>query len=165
MKNYLKTFANKESLVQAMKVGAVGAFNTVGTFVIFNAMRMAGLSVFVAITVAYVITTFLSYLINRRWTFSLVDGHVSGRETAAFFGVNIVAYLASLTIVWLADQLFGPLSRIGENVALLVAAMILILPKLASYRDLVFGRALREKMPSDSPQPSAVSRQPESDSE
>jgi putative flippase GtrA len=149
VKNYLKTFANKESLVQAMKVGAVGVFNTVGTFVIFNAMRMAGLSVFVAITVAYVVTTFLSYLINRRWTFSLVDGHVSGRETAAFFGVNIVAYLASLTMVWLADQLFGPLSRIGENVALLVAAMILILPKLASYRDLVFGKALKDQAEPD----------------
>ena len=48
-------------------------------------------------------------------------------------------------MVWLADQLFGPLSRIGENVALLVAALILILPKLASYRDLVFGKALKER--------------------
>ena len=150
MRNYLKTFANKESLVQALKVGAVGVFNTAGTFVIFNAMRLAGLSVFVAITVAYIVTTFLSYLINRRWTFALVDGHVSGRETVAFFGVNIVAYVASVSMVWLADQLFGPLSRIGENVALLAAAMILILPKLASYRDLVFGRALREKTDSGS---------------
>lgn len=148
MKNYLKTFANRESFVQAMKVGAVGVFNTLGTFVIFNAMRMAGLSVFVAITVAYVITTFLSYLVNRRWTFSLVDGHVSGRETMAFFGVNIVAYLASVAMVWVADQLFGPLNRIGENVALLAAALILILPKLASYRDLVFGRALKESVAS-----------------
>jgi putative flippase GtrA len=148
VKNYLKTFANRESFVQAMKVGAVGVFNTLGTFVIFNAMRMAGLSVFVAITVAYVITTFLSYLVNRRWTFSLVDGHVSGRETMAFFGVNIVAYLASVAMVWVADQLFGPLNRIGENVALLAAALILILPKLASYRDLVFGRALKESVAS-----------------
>ena len=145
MKEYLKTFANRESLVQAVKVATVGVFNTVATFIIFNAVRFAGASWFVAITVAFTITTFLSYLMNRRWTFSLVDGHVSGRETAAFFGVNIVAYLASVAMIWLADELFGPLTQVGENVALLVAAAILILPKLASYRDLVFGRAFREK--------------------
>jgi putative flippase GtrA len=145
VKEYLKTFANRESLVQAVKVATVGVFNTVATFIIFNAVRFAGSSWFVAITVAFTITTFLSYLINRRWTFSLVDGHVSGRETVAFFGVNIVAYLASVAMIWLADELFGPLTQVGENVALLVAAAILILPKLASYRDLVFGRALGEK--------------------
>lgn len=145
VKEYLKTFANKESVVQLAKVAAVGVFNTVATFVLFNVMRWAGFSWFVAITVAFTITTFLSYLINRRWTFSLVDGHVSGRETAAFFGVNIVAYLASVGMIWLADELFGPLTRVGENIALLLAAGILILPKLASYRDLVFGKALKEK--------------------
>jgi putative flippase GtrA len=145
VKEYLRTFANRESLVQAMKVATVGVFNTVATFIIFNAVRFAGFSWFVALTVAFTITTFLSYLMNRRWTFSLVDGHVSGRETVAFFGVNIVAYLASVAIIWLADELFGPLSQVGENVALLFAAAILILPKLASYRDLVFGRALRDK--------------------
>ena len=155
MKRYLKTFANKESLVQVVKVAIVGVFNTVATFVLFNAVRWAGFSWFVAITVAFTITTFLSYLINRRWTFSLVDGHVSGRETAAFFGVNIVAYLASVGMIWLADELFGPLSRIGENVALLIAAGILILPKLASYRDLVFGRALKEKTESGAGRPTS----------
>jgi len=145
VKEYLKSFANKESLVQAAKVATVGVFNTVATFILFNAVRWAGFSWFVAITVAFTLTTFMSYLINRRWTFALVDGHVSGRETVAFFGVNIVAYLGSVGMLWLAEELFGPLSRIGENVALLVAAGILILPKLASYRDLVFGRALEEK--------------------
>jgi putative flippase GtrA len=155
VKRYLKTFANKESLVQVAKVAIVGVFNTVATFVLFNAVRWAGFSWFVAITVAFTITTFLSYLINRRWTFSLVDGHVSGRETVAFFGVNIVAYLASVGMIWLADELFGPLSRIGENVALLIAAGILILPKLASYRDLVFGRALKEKTESGAGRPTS----------
>jgi putative flippase GtrA len=158
VREYLKTFANKESLVQGMKVALVGVFNTAATFILFNAVRWGGFSWFVAITVAFTITTFLSYLINRRWTFALVDGHVSGRETAAFFGVNIVAYLGSVGMMWLADELFGPLTRIGENIALLIAAGILILPKLASYRDLVFGRALRAN------QASGISHQPETES-
>ncbi|MEN8240024.1 MAG: GtrA family protein [Actinomycetota bacterium] len=165
MKSYLKTFANRESVVQAMKVATVGVFNTVATFILFNAVRWAGFSWFVAITVAFTITTFLSYLINRRWTFSLVDGHVSGRETVAFFGINIVAYFASVAMIWLAEELFGPLSRIGENVALLVAAGLLILPKLASYRDLVFGRALKQnQLTADSRQPTADSHQAAADS-
>ena len=146
MREYLKTFANKASLVQAVKVAAVGVFNTVATFILFNGMLLVWSAWFPAITVAFTVTTFLSYLINRRWTFSLVDGHVSGRETVAFFGVNLVAYVASVGIMWLADVLFGPLGPLGYNIALLVAAGILILPKLASYRDLVFGRALQEKL-------------------
>jgi putative flippase GtrA len=87
----------------------------------------------------------MSYLINRRWTFELRDGRVSGRETAAFFGVNVVAYFASVAIVWGADMLFGPLTRLGYNLALIVAAGLLILPKLAGYRDIVFSRALDDK--------------------
>lgn len=149
MRHYLKSFANKESLVQGIKVAIVGVFNTIATFVLFNLVRMAGFSWFVAISVAFALTTFMSYLINRRWTFSLVDGRVSGRETVAFFGVNLVAYLASVGIIWLAETLFGPLSRIQENFALLFAAGVLILPKLASYRDLVFGKALREQTDTD----------------
>ena len=149
MRQYLQSFANRESLIQAIKVAVVGVFNTAASFALFNLVLIAGSTWFTAITVAFTVTTFLSYLLNRRWTFSLVDGHVSGRETIAFFAVNIVAYLASVGIIWLAETLFGPLSRLGYNIALLAAAAVLILPKLASYRDLVFGRALKDKTEAD----------------
>jgi putative flippase GtrA len=145
VKNYLKTFANRESLVQAVRVGAVGVINTFVSFGLFNVFLTMRWSWFWAITVSFALTTFMSYLINRRWTFELKDGRVSGRETAAFFGVNILAYLASVAIVWVADSLFGPLSRLGYNLALVVAAGLLILPKLAGYRDVVFSRALDDK--------------------
>ena len=55
--------------------------------------------------------------------------------------------------MWLAETLFGPLSTLGYNAALLFAAGVLILPKLAGYRDLVFGKALREQ---DEPEPAGV---------
>jgi hypothetical protein len=87
----------------------------------------------------------MSYLINRRWTFDLRDGNVSGRETASFFGVNIVAYAVSAGIMALAQTWFGPLSRLGENFVLIIAAGLLILPKLAGYRDIVFGKALEDQ--------------------
>ncbi len=144
MRSYLQTFANRESLFQAIKVGIVGVFNTVVSFAMFNLLLVVvGWAWFPSITVSFAVTTFLSYLINRRWTFSLTGGGVSGRETLSFFGVNIVAYFASVVIMWIAETLFGPLSPLGSNLALLFAAGVLILPKLAGYRDLVFGKALR----------------------
>lgn len=145
MKSYLKTFANRESLNQMVKIGIVGVFNTVVSFSLFNIFRVVGMSPQWSLGIAFGLTTFVSYVINRRWTFSLKDGHVSGRETAAFFGVNIVAYALSAGMMALAQNWFGPLSRLGENVVLILAAGLLILPKLAGYRDVVFGRALEEK--------------------
>ncbi len=140
------TFANRESLHQALKVAIVGVLNTVVSFTLFNVFLVAlGWTWFASITVSFALTTFMSYVINRRWTFLLTEGGVSGRETASFFGVNILAYVASVGIVWLAERLFGPLSTIGYNIALLFAAGILILPKLAGYRDVVFGKALKQQ--------------------
>lgn len=144
MKKYLKTFANRESFNQVLKVSTVGVFNTVVSFALFNLYLWMGWSWFWSITVSFALTTFMSYLLNRRWTFALKDGEVSGRETLSFFGVNIVAYFASVGIIWTADTFFGPLSTLGYNLALLFAAGLLILPKLAGYRDIVFGRALRD---------------------
>ncbi len=144
MKNYLKTFANKESLNQAVKVGLVGVLNTIVSFALFNVFLTLGMSWFWSITVSFALTTFMSYLINRRWTFELKDGKVSGRETVSFFVVNVAAYFASVAIVWIADVMFGPLDRLGYNVALVFAAGLLILPKLAGYRDVVFRKALSE---------------------
>ena len=145
MKKYLKTFANRESMNQAIKVGIVGVFNTIVSFSLFNVFRVMGISAQWSLAIAFGLTTFISYLINRRWTFDLKDGRVSGRETASFFGVNIVAYAVSAGIMALAQTSFGPLSRLGENLVLIIAAGLLILPKLAGYRDIVFGKALEDQ--------------------
>ncbi len=153
MRNYVMTFANRESAIQVVKVGIVGVFNTIVSFTLFNIFLASGMSWFWSISVSFALTTFVSYLLNRRWTFALTDGHVSAAETASFFGVNIAAYFGSVGILWLAETLFGPLDTIGYNIALLVAAGLLILPKLAGYRDIVFGKALR----ADEPTPVAVS--------
>ena len=142
MKRYLKSFANRESAVQAVKVALVGVLNTVVSFTLFNIFLAIGLGWFVSVTASFALTTFMSYLINRRWTFELTDGRVSASETASFFGVNIAAYVATVGIMWVAETLFGPLGTIGYNLAMLLAAGLLILPKLAGYRDIVFSKAL-----------------------
>lgn len=142
MKQYLRSFANKESFFQAIKVGLVGVFNTIVSFALFNIFLTLSWSWFWSITVSFALTTFMSYLINRRWTFELKDGKVSGKETIAFFGVNLAAYFASIAIIAAAEGMFGELGRLGYNLALVFAAGVLILPKLAGYRDIVFSDAL-----------------------
>lgn len=142
MKNYLRTFISCESAVQAVKVGIIGVFNTIVSFSFFNVFLAVGALWFWSITVSFAITTFLSYFLDHRWTFELKDGRVSMRETTLFFGVNIAAYFALVGLMWLAKTLFGLLLTIGYSVALLFAVGLLILPKLARYRDIVFGDAL-----------------------
>ena len=144
MNGYLKTFRTRETFRQFMKTGMVGVVNTVVSFAIFNIMRVFGLSVFWSITVAFALATLMSYVLNRRWSFRLGEGGESMPETAKFFIVNILAWAATQLFMWLADAWFGPLGRLGENVALLVASAIILLPKFATYRDLVFRSALDE---------------------
>ena len=145
MKSYLLSFANRESAFQAVKVALVGVANTITYLALFNVFLAAGLAWFWAVTISFVLTTLMSYALNRRWTFSLSEGAGSVRETASFFVVNITAYIASVVIIWLADTLFGPLGTIGYNLAAAFAAGLLVLPKLAGYRDMVFNRALEER--------------------
>jgi hypothetical protein len=44
--------------------------------------------------------------------------------------------------MWVAETLFGPLSRVAANAVYLGVSLLILLPKFASYRDLVFGAAL-----------------------
>jgi putative flippase GtrA len=151
MNKYLRTFANQASFFQAIKIGLVGVLNTVVSLAMFNVfLVLLDWGWFWSLTVSFALTTFMSYVLNRRWTFELKDGKVSGKETATFFGINVAAYVLSAVIVWTADQVFGPLDDLGYNVALIFAAGLLILPKLAGYRDVVFSKALSEEDESES---------------
>jgi putative flippase GtrA len=104
-----------------------------------------------AVSVAFALTTFMSYLLNRVWTFELKDGRVSGRETVRFYLVNVAAWAGTAGSMWLAEAMLGPLSTIAANVVYLITSIVILLPKFASYRDIVFGKAIKEQenSPSD----------------
>ena len=142
MKNYMKTFMTGETASQFVKTGLVGVVNTVVSFAIFNIGRVVGLNVPLSITAGWIVATGVSYVLNRRWSFQLNDGGENARETGRFAVINLLAWAATLGLMWLAEQWFGPLSRLGENVALLVVSGIILIPKFASYRDIVFRKAL-----------------------
>ena len=144
---YVRSFFDREGIGQMAKLLVIGVVNTVVYFAMVN--LLIGLSkvgpdvpLFWRVTVSFAVATEVSYLLNRRWTFGLKGGVGPWRETAVFFAVNAVAWAATVGIVLGAEKLFGQLDWVRENVANLVAGVVILLPKLASYRDLVFRRAL-----------------------
>lgn len=142
MKSYLKSFMNRDAATQFVKVGMVGVLNTILYFVLFNIFREFGIGLVASVTLAFAAATLFSYLVNRRWTFRIVSASPSIAEGSKFYVVNIVAWAVTVAVVLAADWLFGPLSRLGENIANVVAAGLILLPKFASYRDLVFRRSI-----------------------
>ncbi len=154
MKNYLRSFANSESMVQVVKVGIIGVLNTVVSLLLFSillvvlggeAERTDGfdISVFLATTIAFALTTLMSYILNRRWTFQLDQATGGGGETAKFFAINGVALLVTNVVVSGANAVWGPMSDTGLRIAYIGAAVLIILPKFAGYRDVVFKKAMK----------------------
>lgn len=149
---YVRSFLDRESFGQMVKVGLIGVLNTLSTLVLLNVFQWFGWTPVWSVTWAFAITTFVSYVLNRIWTFAL-DGAVSGRETAVFYAVNGAAWAATASGMWVADRFFGPLSQLQSNVVYLAIGFLILLPKLASYRDVVFIAALRPNPEPDEPLP------------
>ena len=145
MRNYLASFLTKEALEQFVKVGLVGIANTIASFLLFNLFLWMGWWSVVAVSAAFASTTFMSYLLNRTWTFEIKDGTVSGRETANFYLVNLAAWAGTAGTMWFAESFFGPLSTGAANGVYLITSVVILIPKFASYRDLVFGEAISEQ--------------------
>ena len=145
MKSYLKTFLTWEAVGQFAKLALIGVVNTVVYFSLINVFRTIDIALFTRTTLAFAIATLVSYFLNRRWTFQIKHGWASAPETVKFFLVNVAAWAVTASIVVFADRNWGPLTRLEENVANVLATGLILLPKFASYRDLVFRSALREE--------------------
>ncbi len=141
---YVRGFFSREGISQMAKLVIIGVVNTGVDFGVFNLFPQSVL-LFWRVTIAFAVATEVSYLLNRRWTFQLRGHDGIWRETTVFFLVNGVAWAATVGIVLGAEAVFGDLSRLGENMAKLVAGVVILLPKLASYRDLVFRRSLARR--------------------
>jgi putative flippase GtrA len=160
LKNYIKSLFTPTALQQLVKVGLIGVVNTIVSFTLFNVFLsvLGGVKTvdegfnweqFWSVALSFIIATFVSYLLNRRWAFALRDSGDAARETAHFFAINLVAWAITQAFVSGADVLWGPLSRLGGNVAYISAALVIIIPKFAGYRDIVFRKAIDEQARQD----------------
>jgi putative flippase GtrA len=145
MKSYLKTFLTWEAAGQFAKLAVIGVVNTVVYFASLNLFRTLDVPLLSRTTLSFAIATLVSYFLNRRWTFQIKRGWASIRETVKFFLINAAAWAVTAAIVLFADDNWGPLSRLEENLANVVATGFILLPKFASYRDIVFRSALRSE--------------------
>lgn len=154
MKNYVKSLFTPEAIRQLIKVGLVGVFNTIVSFALFNLfLSMLGgtksvdegfnWEQFWAIALSFLIGTVVSYLLNRRWTFELSDQPDElRRESTHFVLINFAAWAFTQFIVGSADWIWGPLTRFQQNFFYLGASGLIIIPKFAGYRDIVFRKAI-----------------------
>jgi putative flippase GtrA len=142
VKNYVKTLMHREALTQMVKLGFIGGFNTFVTLALSLLFRKLGMVDVLAVAAAWVLGTLLSYFLNRRWTFSLDSKGANVRETSHFFVVNVVAGALTVGFVWLAGRMRGDLSDAEFLGAQILASAIIVIPKFAAYRDVVFKRSL-----------------------
>jgi putative flippase GtrA len=153
VKSYLKSLFTPTAIRQLVKVGMVGVVNTVVSFSLFNIFLgvLGGTKTvdegfnweqFWSIALSFLIATFVSYALNRRWTFQLSESGDMRRETAHFVAINVAAWAITQAVVGGADWIWGPLTRLQQNLFYLLAAALIILPKFAGYRDIVFRKAI-----------------------
>ncbi len=146
MMAYLRSLVTREAIGQFFRLGLIGGLNTIVYFVLLNVFfSVVGLSDFWSVTWAFVLATGLSYVLNRRWTFQIKKGRGSLKETLVFYAVNLAAWAATVGLVELAERIFGASTALQINLASLLATGIILIPKFASYRDLVFKKALGEE--------------------
>ncbi len=151
MKRYLQSFLTREAAGQFVRLAVIGGLNTLVYFALLNTFRWGvHLSSFWSVTWAFALATAMSYILNRRWTFKIKHGRGSFRETFWFYVVNLAAWGATVGVVKIAERMFGELGPLGLNAANIVATGFILLPKFASYRDLVFGKALRKQKDTNS---------------
>ncbi len=127
------------------KFGVVGLIALVVDVGLFNLLMFTGQGLLddrplTAKAIAVVAATAVSYGLNRNWTFSHRGGHTSRwREYALFFGLNGIAMLITLSVLWFSHYALGLDSVLADNISANVIGLGLgTVFRFWSYRKWVF---------------------------
>jgi putative flippase GtrA len=128
------------------KFGVVGIMAMVIDVGLFNLLMFVGGGgpmadkPLTAKAIAVIVATAFSYGLNRNWTFSHRGGRSSKwLEYALFFGLNGVAMLITLSVLWFSHYALGLTSPIADNIAANVIGLGLgTVFRFWSYRKWVF---------------------------
>jgi putative flippase GtrA len=100
-----------------------------------------------AFTVANIVATVLSYVLNREWAFNSRGGRERRHESALFFAVNAVAIGVSDIPLWIARYVFDlrapDVSRMVQEISdfgfgILAGTLVAMAFRLWAYRKWVF---------------------------
>jgi putative flippase GtrA len=124
---------------EALRFGAVGLANTVLYFVIFNVTM--GIGAVKATVIATVVTTTLSYLANRHWTYKHRPKTALRREYTLFFAFNLAGMVIQSGVVGVGKYGLGlneGSDRIAFNLATCVGIGLATAFRFWAYRTMVF---------------------------
>jgi putative flippase GtrA len=127
---------------EALRFGAVGLGNTVLYFAIFNVTM--GIGAVKATVIATVVTTTLSYLANRHWTYRTRPKNALRREYVLFFAFNLAGMLIQSGVVGVGKYGLGlneSRDRIAFNIATCLGIGLATAFRFWSYRTMVFAPA------------------------
>jgi putative flippase GtrA len=117
-------------------VGAVGAIVTIGGA---EALQSAGTDKYLAVTIATIVATVVTFVGNRYWTFSHRAGNGTAYESTMFFILNGVGLLIYYGCIWIIQDLAGLTGRGWYGVALILGTALGTLFRFWSYRKWVWG--------------------------
>jgi putative flippase GtrA len=118
-------------------VGAVGAVVTIGGA---EAMQIGGMDKYVAVTIATIVATVVTFVGNRYWTFSHRAGNGTAHESTMFFILNGVGLLIYYACIWIIQDVGGLTGKAWYGVALIVGTVLGTLFRFWSYRKWVWGK-------------------------
>src|SRR5579862_8678761 len=99
---------SRQIIHEAAKFGVVGAIGFVVNLAGADVLRYdVGLNKYVALTIATVLATIVTFIGNRYWAFRHRGGDGTTREGVLFFVLNGVALLIQYASVWVINDLLG----------------------------------------------------------
>ena len=130
----------RQLIHEGAKFGIIGI---IGVF-IYNLVDNALLSIgpLKAATVAVVVTTIISYVANRYWSFRHRERTTVARETVMFFVLNGIGLLIQQAAVGLAYYGLGQHDRLTYNIANMIGIVLGTLFRFWSYRKWVWAAAV-----------------------
>ena len=108
---------------EAVAFGVIGAANSLLYFVLFNLLLNIG--AVKANVLATLVTTTLSYLANRHWTYRTRPKSRKRREYSLFFGFNLAGLLIQSGVVGVVKYSFGLTE--SEDRVLLNGARVIVM--------------------------------------
>ncbi len=124
---------------EALAFAVIGALNSVLYFVVFNATLLIG--PVKATVIASVVTTTLSYLANRHWTYKDRPRSTLRREYALFLAFNVAGMLIQAAVVAGCKYGLGfdeTMHRVALNVATGLGIGLATIFRFWAYRTMVF---------------------------
>ncbi len=124
---------------EVAKFGVVGLIGFVVQLGVQNALHSgAGVGPTIALTIAYIIATMVTFVGNRHWAFKHRKGRGLRHETVLFVLLNVVGYGIQVGIVVIAYYGLGYKDRLSYNIATIIGIGLATLFRLFAYRKFVF---------------------------